>query len=57
MELYNCPLPKNIPGLANSKRIIKDNLVPTIPDHKPNKKYKVPISLWLELSNQTDKPP
>jgi len=20
---------------------------PIIPDHKPNKKYKVPISLWL----------
>ena len=56
IELYNCPLPNKIPGFANSKRIINDNLVPTIPDHKPNKKYKVPISLWLELSNQTDKP-
>lgn len=56
-ELYNCPLPKKKPGFANSKRIIKDNLVPTIPDHKPKIKYKVPISLWLDLSNHTAKPP
>jgi|JFJP01.1.fsa_nt_gi hypothetical protein len=57
IELYNWPLPKNNPGFANSKRIIKDKLVPTIPDHKPKIKYKVPMSLWLDLSNQTAKPP
>ena len=56
IELYNWPSPIKKPGLANSKRIICDKLVPTIPDHKPKTKYNVPISLWLELSNQYIKP-
>jgi hypothetical protein len=49
--LYNCPLLIKKPGLVNSKRIIMENLVPTNPDQKPNRKYKLPMSLWLVLSN------
>lgn len=49
--LYNWPLPEKKPGLANSKRINKDKLVPTIPDQRPKIKYKVPMSLWLDLSS------
>jgi len=45
MELYNCPFNKKKPGLVNSKRIIIEKLEPTMPDQKPNKKYKEPMSL------------
>jgi hypothetical protein len=42
-------LPKKIrlPGAANSKRINPDKSVPKKPLNAPNKKYKVPMSLWL----------
>ena len=51
IELYNCPLLKNLPGLVNSKRINIDKLKPIIPLKNPNKKYNKPISLWFVLSN------
>lgn len=35
------------PGILNSNRIIELIAIPVIPDHNPNMKYRVPISLWL----------
>lgn len=53
ITLYNCPdSPQKTPGLPNSKRIKKDNPLPTKPDQTPTKKYITPISLCLVLSNQ-----
>ena len=43
--LYSWSLPRNEPGCANSRRINRLVPVPTIPAHKPNRMYKVPISL------------
>jgi len=45
IELYSCPFPNKIPGLANSKRTIIDKLVPKNPDQRPKTKYNIPISL------------
>lgn len=53
--LYNWPLSKKKPGLDNSKRMITERLEPKNPDQKPKIKYKLPISLWLVLSNQEKK--
>lgn len=39
------------PGCPSSARIIILIDVPTIPAHAPNKKYKVPISLWFVENN------
>ena len=49
ITLYNCQLLFKItePVLLNSKRIIRENIVPIIPAKPPKIKYKVPISLWF----------
>ena len=45
--LYNWSSPNNLPVIPNSKRIMNLKADPKKADHKPNRKYKVPISLWL----------
>lgn len=47
ITLYNWSLPIKPPGWLSSTRIKALRPLPIIPDHKPNKKYKVPMSLWL----------
>lgn len=47
ITLYNWSFPKNLPGCLNSIRINLLNPLPTIPAQIPNKKYNVPMSLWL----------
>jgi len=47
ITLYNWSLPNKLPGCLNSTRIRALKPLPIIPAHSPNKKYKVPISLWL----------
>ena len=51
ITLYVWSSSRNNPGCPNSKRINTLNLEPIIPDQIPNKKYKVPISLWFVDSN------
>jgi len=46
--LYTWSSPIKLPACPNSIRIIILRPVPTIPDHMPANKYKVPISLWLQ---------
>lgn len=41
-----------VPGWPNSARINRLRAVPTIPAQAPNKRYRVPISLWLVENNQ-----
>lgn len=43
--LYSWSLPNNEPGCPSSVRISTLIAVPTIPDHTPRIRYKVPISL------------
>lgn len=42
------------PGCPNSRRIRTLKAVPTIADHTPKIKYKVPISLWFVEKNQRE---
>lgn len=39
------------PGIPSSARIKSLNAIPSIPDHEPRIKYKVPISLWFVENN------
>ena len=52
ITLYNWKSPaKNAaPGDDNSNLIKTLNAAPTQPANAPNKRYKVPISLWLVLN-------
>ena len=52
IELYNWSLPRRAPGWPNSARIKRLIDVPRRPDHIPNRKYNVPISLWLVEKSQ-----
>jgi hypothetical protein len=52
MTLYKWSLPKKLPAVPTSRRIIKDILAPTKPLQKPKIKYSDPISLWFVLANQ-----
>lgn len=45
--LYSWSLPKRDPGWPSSARISMLIEVPKRPDQMPNKKYKVPMSLWF----------
>lgn len=45
IELYNWSLPKTVPPLESSKRIIALSDLPNIADQPPRMKYKVPMSL------------
>ena len=47
ITLYSWSSPNREPVLPNSNRIMDLSAVPINPDHTPNIKYKVPISLWL----------
>lgn len=47
ITLYIWSSSRKSPGCPSSIRIKILNLVPSIPDQIPNKKYNVPISLWL----------
>ena len=55
--LYSCVLWSSswLPGYANSTRINTDKKVPITPAKPPNKKYKVPISLWFVEQNHLRK--
>ena len=46
--LYSWSSPRKDPGCPSSRRIRTLKAVPTIPDHAPDNKYKVPMSLWLQ---------
>lgn len=46
--LYNWSSPNKEPLCPNSNRIIILRPVPIIPDHIPDKRYNVPIFLWLQ---------
>ena len=45
--LYNWSDPNSLPGWPSSVRIITLILLPINPDHTPNIRYRVPISLWF----------
>lgn len=45
LQIWSSPI--NEPGCPSSNRIRTLKAVPTIADHTPKIKYKVPISLWL----------
>ena len=51
VTLKICSSPIKLPGCLSSDRIIKLKDVPTVAAHNPNKKYNVPISLWLVEKN------
>lgn len=45
-------LPNREPGWVSSIRIIMLRQAPIRPDHVPNSRYRVPISLWFVENNQ-----
>lgn len=45
LTLYNCSSLNKFPGCLSSRRIIILKEVPTAAAHRPNIKYRVPISL------------
>lgn len=45
-------LPNSEPGCVNSIRIRMLRQAPIRPDHAPNRRYRVPISLWFVEKNQ-----
>ena len=57
ITLYSWLFPAKtcIPGVPISKRIKKDNTVPTTPAKAPKIKYNDPISLWLVEQNHLRK--
>jgi len=47
ITLYSWSSWRRDPGWESSTRIMLLMAVPTVPAHAPNKRYKVPMSLWL----------
>lgn len=45
-------LPNKVPGCVSSMRIRMLRQAPTRPDHAPNIRYRVPISLWFVENSQ-----
>lgn len=45
-------LPNSEPGCVNSIRISTLRQAPTSPDHAPNRRYNVPMSLWFVEKSQ-----